>query len=228
MKDYRHEYKYRIDPLQKERLRSALSTLLYSDSHTDERGYYSIRSLYFDDWDNRCFHENENGTGPREKFRIRMYNADPHTLRLELKQKRSGMTRKLSCPVSLSLVTEFLSEERFRLPDDAPPILAKLYMLQETSGMHPVTIVEYDRQPFTYPEGNVRVTLDMDLRCSERVGSFLEPWLPMRPVLAAGTDLLEVKFDELLPDHIHRTLQTEDLKLTAFSKYYFCRKAGQV
>ena len=227
MKGYRHEYKYRIDPLQKERLRAALSTLLYSDAHSGERGFYTVRSLYFDDLDDRCLRENEDGTDPREKFRIRCYNADPRTLRLDLKQKRAGWTRKLSCPVPAELVTELLREGRFRLPEDAPPILMKLYVLQETSGMRPVTVVEYDRQPFTYPEGNVRVTLDLDLRCTDRVGSFLEPRPPMRPVLAAGTDLLEVKFDELLPDHIHRTLQAEDLKLTTFSKYYFCRKAGR-
>jgi hypothetical protein len=36
--------------------------------------------------------------------------------------------------------------------------------------------------------------------------------------------LMEVKFDEFLPDYIYRALMLDNLQQTAFSKYYLCRK----
>ena len=85
-------------------------------------------------------------------------------------------------------------------------------------------IVEYDRVPFIYPQGNVRITLDENIRASGRVDLFLEDRIPLRPVMPAGQHILEVKYDEYLPDFIYRTVQMENLRQTAFSKYYLCRK----
>ena len=45
-----------------------------------------------------------------------------------------------------------------------------------------------------------------------------------RPIMPAGWHVLEVKFDEYLPDYIKSTLQLDSLKQTAFSKFYLCRK----
>jgi hypothetical protein len=36
--------------------------------------------------------------------------------------------------------------------------------------------------------------------------------------------MVEVKFDELLPDFIYELLQSSRLVQTAFSKYYLCRR----
>ena len=45
------------------------------------------------------------------------------------------------------------------------------------------------------------------------------------PVLPAGMHVLEVKYDELLPDYIAQLLETGKLQRTAFSKYYLGRMA---
>lgn len=90
--------------------------------------------------------------------------------------------------------------------------------------MRPVVIVDYDRVPYIYRLGNVRVTLDHNLSSSNQLQSFFDPMLVKRPVMPAGMQLLEVKFDEYLPAHIYRALQIENLQHTAFSKYYLCRK----
>ena len=39
--------------------------------------------------------------------------------------------------------------------------------------------------------------------------------------------LMEVKFDEYLPDYIYRALNLGTLQQTAFSKYYLCRRFAQ-
>lgn len=42
----------------------------------------------------------------------------------------------------------------------------------------PKVIVEYDRVPYIYPQGNVRITLDENIRSSSRVELFLEDQIP--------------------------------------------------
>ena len=93
-----------------------------------------------------------------------------------------------------------------------------------TRGMRPVVIVEYDRIPYVYKNGNVRITLDTNIASSNAIGSFLDPQIPKRPILPLGQQLLEVKYDAYLPDFIYQSLQLQDLRQTAFSKYYLCRK----
>ena len=112
------------------------------------------------------------------------------------------------------------------LPDIAsqPPLLQKLTMLMMTHRMRPVVIVEYDRIPYVYKNGNVRITLDTNIRSSSAVDQFLDEQITNRPVMPTGQQLLEVKYDEYLPDFIYRALQLHSLRQTAFSKYYICRK----
>ena len=93
-----------------------------------------------------------------------------------------------------------------------------------TRRLRPVVIVEYDRIPYVYKNGNVRITLDTNIRSSSRVETFLDKTIPNRPVLPLGQQLLEVKYDEYLPDCIYRNLQLQSLRQSAFSKYYICRK----
>ncbi len=221
---FRHELKYLISAAQVQMLKSRMDHLIPLDSHAGEAGKYTIRSLYFDDYEDRCFRENEDGTDPRDKFRIRIYNHSTHRIRLECKRKERGKTYKTSCPLTIDQ-TRMLMESR-ALPDidSQPPLLQKLTAQMLTRRMRPVVIVEYDRIPYVYPNGNVRVTLDTNIASSSAVSCFLEPQIPKRPVMPVGQQLLEVKYDAYLPDFIYRSLQLENLRQTAFSKYYICRR----
>lgn len=91
-------------------------------------------------------------------------------------------------------------------------------------GLHPVVIVEYERIPYVYKNGNVRVTFDTQIASSSNVADFFAEHLPKRPIMPVGQHLLEVKFDEYLPDFIYRSLNLGVLQQTAYSKYYLCRK----
>ena len=221
---YRHELKYQISDAQVQMLKNRITHLIPADCHAGADGTYTIRSLYFDDYENRCLRENEDGTDPREKFRIRIYNHSDQRITLECKRKERGKTHKTSCPLTRQQ-TELLMQGKI-LPDIAsqPPLLQKLTMLMMTRRMKPVVIVEYDRVPYVYKNGNVRITLDTNIRSSSAVETFLEEQIPNRPVMPAGQQLLEVKYDEYLPDFIYRALQLHSLRQTAFSKYYICRK----
>ena len=105
-----------------------------------------------------------------------------------------------------------------------PALLSKLILLMKTSLMRPKVIVEYERIPYIYPLGNVRITLDENICSSDRADLFLEDRIPLRPIMPAGQHILEVKYDEYLPDFIYQAAQLDNLRTTAFSKYYLCRK----
>lgn len=220
---YRHELKYLISSAQVQILQSRLIRLISLDSHAVQAGGYSIRSLYFDDYDNRCFWENENGTDPREKMRIRIYNHNPERITLECKRKERGKTYKTSCPLTREQTQQLMAGKI--LPDIAhqPPLLQKLTAQMLSRRMRPVVIVEYDRIPYVYASGNVRITLDTNISSCGQVQAFLDETIPKRPVMAQGQQLLEVKYDAYLPDFIYRALQLDSLRQTAFSKFYLCR-----
>lgn len=205
-------------------IRNQIEHIMQPDSNVGADGTYTIRSLYFDDYNNRCFYENVNGTDPREKFRIRIYNADVSCIKLELKQKKRGKTKKLSCRLTEELCRMAMRGEE--LPIDAidSPVYRKFCLQQSMRLLRPKVIVEYDRVPFVYYDGNVRVTFDLHIRSSDSVESFLDKEIPSRLIMGNNQHLLEVKFDEYIPDFLYQTVQIEKLQQTTFSKYYMCRK----
>ncbi len=225
---YRHELKYPINAVQLQLIKSRIGGLLTLDRHAACTGGYNIRSLYFDDMSDSCYYENENGTDPREKFRIRIYNRSSDRITLECKRKQRGKTHKSSCPLTIEQTRQLMRGEP--IPDIAsqPPLLRALTLKMLTVGMHPVVIVEYDRIPYVYKNGNVRITLDTNISASAAVESFLDREIPKRPVMAAGMSLLEVKYDEYLADFIYRSLQLDSLRQSAFSKFYICRKFSRL
>ena len=222
---YRHEFKYLVSAAQIPLLKSRISCFMAPDPHTGPRGNYEIRSLYFDDYQNRCFYENENGTEPREKFRIRIYNASASRITLECKRKEHGMTLKTACPLTADQAQSLMRNLPLSVAEPVSPILRKLDLLRQTELMHPVVTVNYVREPFIYPDGNVRVTFDTDISSAScDPEGFFSPKLPVRPVLPSGCHLMEVKYDGFLPDFIYRSLNLGQLRQTNFSKYYLCRK----
>jgi len=221
---FRHEFKYIIDNNQLEIIRNRISSLMPIDKHAGQNGQYNIRSIYFDDPLNKCYYENENGTDPREKFRIRIYNHSASRIVLECKRKERGKTHKTSCVLTLEQTQSIMRGIPLRDVSNLPPLLRRLTLKMLTERFRPVVIVDYDRMPFVYSLGNVRVTFDMNVSSSCEIQDFFKPDIKKRPVLASGQNILEVKFDEYLPDYIYRSLQTDDLRQTAFSKYYICRR----
>lgn len=227
-KKYRHEYKYLVSAGELEILKVRAEAIMQRDSHVNKAGrfagIYNIRSVYFDDLVDTCYMENESGTDPREKFRIRIYNHSDERISLELKSKRSGMCLKQSCRLTREQCDTLLKGEPLPESEGYPPILQKLLLQMKTRGLRPVVIVEYDRIPYVHPLGNVRVTMDCHISASAECQRFFDDSLPLRPILPPGQHILEVKWDELLPDHIYHAMNLQNLQWTSFSKFYLCRR----
>ena len=220
---YRHELKHEISRIELLTLRTRLRAVASPDRHA-VGGRYVIDSLYFDTPADKALREKLDGVNVREKFRIRFYNGDTSFIRLEKKSKVNGLCAKQSAPVTKQQVQALLDGDIAWMAQSDAPLIRELYAKMR-SGLMPKAIVSYTREPFVFPAGNVRVTLDYDIRSSLDCRSFLDP---ERISLPTGGDsiVLEVKWDEFLPDVIRDTVQLPDCRSTAFSKYAVSRIYG--
>lgn len=221
---YRYELKYICSDIQLTQLNQRLEYLLPRDPHVKERGFYTIRSLYFDDYFHQGYWDKENGVDMREKFRIRAYDGNMDYLRLEIKRKMDNKTLKKSYPITRKQYQDILKGNTAALWEIKDRVLNQLLLQIQTLMLRPVIIVEYDRIPYVCREGNVRITLDKNIRSGRETDTFTCREIHTRSIMPRGSHLLEVKFDEFLPDYIHQTLNLENMTQTAFSKYYLCRK----
>ena len=53
---------------------------------------------------------------------------------------------------------------------------------------------------------------------------FFDKNLRKMPLMSGGHHILEVKYDELIPDYINQILELGRLEQTTFSKYYIARQ----
>lgn len=220
---FRNELKYVCTEAQLQIIAARLEHLCRRDSHVGEQGIYCIRSIYFDDYRNSCLKENENGNDPREKFRIRIYNADDSKITLECKKKERTMTHKDSCRLTRAQYDQIVAGSYMPTSEDHP-LLRRFAMKLHTHLLRPKVIVAYERTPFVYAPGNVRITFDRNIGSTTNIAGFFDEKLPLRPIMNKGEHVLEVKYDEFLPEYLYGALNLANLRQTAFSKYALCRK----
>ncbi len=221
---YRHEWKHEISYADLLILRQRLSAVAKTDSHTMD-GKYKIRSLYFDDAKDRVLREKIDGVNIREKFRIRYYNDDTTFIRLEKKSKVNGLCLKRSAKLTRKQAQMIVSGSFGWMIKSGIPLIEELYTKMMSQGLRPKTIVDYIREPFVFAPGNVRVTLDSDIRTGLHCTDFLNQSKATIPVRDSPI-ILEVKWDEFLPDIIRDTVQLDGCRAGAFSKYAACRIYG--
>ena len=219
---YRHEYKFLLNALDVVAVRARLRAVMPRDPHAGPGGEYLIRSLYFDDAADNALREKLDGLSRRAKFRIRLYNHDDAFIRLEKKVKAAGLGTKISAPLTRLETERILAGDiAWMACDDRAP-LRELYVRMHYEGLRPKTLVDYVREPFLYAPGNVRVTLDRDIRSGGSSTGLFSASVPMVPA-AEGCAVMEVKFDSFLPRVIQDVIQMTDRGTGAFSKYAACR-----
>lgn len=223
---YRIENKYIVSESELALLERRLMPIMAKDVHQTGKSY-EIRSLYFDDFNNRCVDENEAGVDERRKYRIRIYSPDAATAKLEIKEKISNKTRKIVCPITRDEALQLMDGDCPAVPDDRAP-LNLLRLSMRCTFMKPKATIIYDRTAFVYPEGNVRITIDRNIKASRaKEALFAQVPSGMISVLPTGMHVLEVKYDEFLPQFIARQIDTGKLCQTSFSKYYLGYMATQ-
>lgn len=221
---YRHEWKHEISSEDRLILRQRLSAVAQRDPHAKD-GKYFIRSLYFDNASDKALREKIDGVNLREKFRIRFYNGDTSLIHLEKKSKVNGLCLKESTSLTREQAQALADGNFDWMMQSGVPLIQELYSKMMSQGLRPKTIVDYTREPFVFAPGNVRVTIDYDIRTGMRCTDFLNPGCVTVPAGDAPI-ILEVKWDEFLPDIIRDAVQLESRRVGAFSKYAVCRIYG--
>lgn len=224
---FRYEEKFIIDQIQAEELRMRIAAVCDVDPLADNNGRYSIRSLYFDDYADRAYYANEMGIEPRSKWRIRIYNHDTTLIRLEQKIKVWSKIRKDGAEVSEEFCCRLMENADIPEFPTNNRVVNCFLMDYFTKGLHPRMIVEYNREPYVYDIGDVRITFDTEICFSDQIERFFDKDVFGYPIQGIGESLLEIKYTEILPGFLHDMLDAEGLRQSAFSKYYLGRRMGR-
>ncbi len=213
----RHELKHYINYSDVIQLRSRLPFVAALDENAADANGYRVRSLYFDNYNDKALREKIDGVNEREKFRLRIYNDDASFIRLEKKSKINGICFKESAFITADECARLLNGDLAVLKENGGSLCQELYAKMHYQQLRPKNIVDYQREAYIYPMGNVRVTLDHDIRTGGNVCDFLRPE-PL-PVPIPGIYILEVKYDSFLPEVIRGVVSLSSRRSTAFSKY---------
>ena len=226
-KHYRHELKYDISFTEYMAMRGRLRSIMQMDPHVSADGKYRIRSIYFDNSDDKALKEKMSGIGKREKFRIRYYNDDFSFITLEKKMKIDSLCLKYDATITEEECRMILSGEIdwMKLHDDE--LVRELYAKMNYQRLRPRVLVSYVREPYIYKAGNVRVTFDSEIRTSLFSKKFLTKEVFDISATDAPKDMvLEVKYDAFLPEIIQDIIQVNGIRQQSFSKYGACRRFG--
>ncbi len=224
---FRHELKFCISRTEQEILRRRLDILLPQDSHA-EGGIYRIRSLYFDDREESAYEEKYAGVDSRKKYRIRIYNDSDAVIKLERKRKEGSYIQKAAASLTRAETEQILAGEYEYLRRRKETLCHDFYWECMANGMRPAVIVDYEREPYIYPYGDVRITFDMHMRAGIFSDNLFDAAVPMIEVMEPGLLILEVKYTEFLPEIIRDLLQVADSVQVAYSKYTLCRDIRKI
>ena len=225
-KPFRHELKYIIDAGEHAILSRRLRLSVPQDAHAAANGgEYRIRSLYFDDPYDSAVEEKIAGIEVRDKYRIRIYNGSDSAIKLERKHKQDTYIKKDSLSLTRAECEALLAGRHDFLLAREEPFARQMYGTFKTRLLRPKVLVDYVREPYVFPVEDVRVTFDKDVRTAMRCTDLFNENAPTYPVWELkNCMILEVKFNNSLPQYIQMLLQVDAAQRAAASKYLYCRK----
>ena len=227
IRNYRHELKFEIPYAEYVAMRGRLKLIMKSDPHVSEDGRYRIRSIYFDNSDDKALREKIDGIAKREKFRIRYYNDDFGFITLEKKMKINDLCLKYDARITEDECRKILKGDIDWMRRSEDELIREFYAKMRYQRLKPRVLVSYVREPYVYQAGNVRITFDSQIRTSLYEQEFLTE--EIKDISATDTPqhmLLEVKYDHYMPGIIQDIIQMKGARQQAFSKYGACRRFG--
>ena len=157
-----------------------------------------------------------------KKYRIRIYNNDDKFIRLEKKMKHNNMTAKEQMLISKDIYSKILNGKVNDI-DNAEGLLLEFLTDYKNLGLIPSIIVLYHRTAFIYPVSDVRITFDSNIESGLYNYDLFDEDKPTFRVDEPGKQVLEVKFNEVLPLHIANILNDIPSCREAVSKFAICR-----
>ena len=225
IKKYRNEWKYSLTNQELSLLKSRISEVMELDPHTSIKGRYVIHSLYFDDYKDTSVYTTDSGLSKRFKWRIRYYDEDLNYIVLERKEKLDSRCHKKSCRLTIDEYQKIVNSNITDIVYDTDKKLIKeLARDIMFYNYKPKVIIDYERIAYVEEITNVRITFDMKISASYDLEHFLDGDYTKFYINPSGENVLEVKFDEILPSYIRKIVESYGFKQTSFSKYYYGRR----
>lgn len=223
-KRLRTEQKYYIHMHEYLTLRTKLSQLMTLDPNSVDIDGYNIRSLYFDDPRRTALETKNDGVFKRQKFRIRIYNGLDNYIVLERKSKLGDYVAKESFRIFRQQYDQILLGDYESLYASGDPLARDFYACMTSGGYLPKVIVDYWREAFIYPHGNVRITFDKRLAAVTNQLDLFHPELSYSEINMPGVTIMEVKFDDVLPNVVRELITPARHQRSTISKYVLCRE----
>jgi len=224
----RSELKYFVNNNDYLILAKRLQYILKADKYSTPLTGYRVRSLYFDSYDDECLYDKQAGILVRKKYRLRIYDTKTQKAKFEIKHKQNNQIFKETAEISRQSAIKVINGEYEELLSYNNPVLTSIYTTFVTRHYQPRVIIEYFRDAFMYDHFNIRITFDKDLRCCSGNFDLFSDKLPLIPVLESRNQILEIKFDQILPDYIRTMLQIGSFERTAISKYTLSRRFEKI
>ena len=226
MRRYRYELKYIINKKQAYTLKTSLLAVMSVDALANGgMGGYTISSLYFDDLDSTAYFEKLDGVLYRTKYRIRVYDYNDSFIRLERKLKHENMTSKDQTKISKSQFYDIINGNVDNIAFTDDKLYNEFIKDMKIKHLKPSVIVEYKRLALTYPVSDVRVTFDFNIRSGVYNYDLFDNDLNTTSVQDPNQVVLEVKFNDYLPESISLILMKIPSFRQAVSKFALCRAA---
>ncbi len=226
-KKYRHELKFILNKTQAEILKYRLSLIMDVDSNSIDNKYY-IRSLYFDDVYSSAYYEKVDGLEKREKYRIRLYNFDDSLIRLERKEKNRDLTHKEQVIISKEECANILNGEYDLIDIKKNKLLEEFILKVKLNDIKPDVIVDYDRLAYVYPVEEVRITFDENIKSGRFNYNLFDKEVYLYDAIEKNEVVLEVKFNNYIPKHIVKVIETIPSIRLAVSKFALCKEVKEV
>lgn len=228
LKVFRHELKYFINYQEYISLSNKLKHLMKRDKYADPNGNYHIRSLYFDDYNDTALFEKQLGILNRKKYRMRIYNLSDDVIKLEKKSRRGQYIYKESFSLSREQADNILNSNYEFLLDLDNTLARQFYLDIKTKLFRPKVIVDYIREAYILDYNRIRITFDKYLKTGLGETRLFDESLPVISAVDEPCFILEIKYNNFLPDYLKSALQIQSHQRQAISKYVFCRKFTKI
>ncbi len=222
---FRTEKKYPLSSLQVSGVFSRLSAVMSGDPYNGTNAYM-VRSLYFDTIYHDDYFEKMAGIERRRKIRLRIYDVNSPTAKLEIKEKQGANQLKRSLTVTREEAMELQKGDYSCLLKREEPLAEELFYFMTDKQYRPVCVVEYKRRAFVSPTNDIRITFDSEIRSNEGNFSIFDKNLQTYPVYPMGDTILEVKYNGFLLSYIKDMIGTVGCHESASSKYCMARTFG--
>ncbi len=217
----RFELKYRIPYSEYYKIKNIIKKHMKEDKYTEKSATkkYLVRSIYYDNYQLKNYHEKINGNYSRIKIRFRTYTKEPDDnslLSVELKTRTGELMEKFSTLISYAEYKEFIEQRNFANMKNR--VLNEVARLFNVHNFEPLVVVEYLREGYeSRDKRRLRMTFDHDVKFQKTKDLFDKKEIFRK---CQNRDIIfEIKYTGKLPFWVSSMIKEYGLKRLANSKY---------